>query len=80
VSVSVSLGFFDDIIIPPDALQHPSRLYPFAWRSLYRREAVLSQTDLARFNTDCCPKQIIHNLSKICIKIGNVHFYTLRCQ
>lgn len=23
--VSVTLGFFDDIIIPPDALQHPSR-------------------------------------------------------
>ena len=29
VSVSVSLGFYDDILIPPDALQHPSRLYPF---------------------------------------------------
>ena len=28
-SVSVSLGFFDDIMIPADALQHPSRLYPF---------------------------------------------------
>ena len=28
--VSVSLGFFDDIVIPSDALQHPSRLYPFA--------------------------------------------------
>ncbi|KAI0241387.1 DNA-directed RNA polymerase III subunit RPC8 [Lamellibrachia satsuma] len=26
--VHVSLGFFDDILIPPDALQHPSRFHP----------------------------------------------------
>jgi hypothetical protein len=25
ISFPVSLGFFDDIIIPPNALQHPSR-------------------------------------------------------
>ncbi len=34
--VAVSLGFFDDILIPADALQHPSRLYPLDspfWRS-----------------------------------------------
>ncbi|VDI63051.1 DNA-directed RNA polymerase III subunit RPC8 [Mytilus galloprovincialis] len=26
--VYVSMGFFDDILIPADAMQHPSRLYP----------------------------------------------------
>ncbi|KAH9365379.1 hypothetical protein HPB48_011409 [Haemaphysalis longicornis] len=26
--VFVSMGFFDDILITPDGLQHPSRLYP----------------------------------------------------
>uniref|UniRef100_A0A8W8I3Z3 DNA-directed RNA polymerase III subunit RPC8 n=1 Tax=Magallana gigas TaxID=29159 RepID=A0A8W8I3Z3_MAGGI len=27
--VYVSIGIFDDILIPADAMQHPSRLYPF---------------------------------------------------
>lgn len=29
VLISVSIGIFDDILIPADAMQHPSRLYPF---------------------------------------------------
>ena len=34
VYISVSLGFFDDIIITSDSLQHPTRLYPFWSKSL----------------------------------------------
>ncbi|PIO31602.1 hypothetical protein AB205_0102750, partial [Aquarana catesbeiana] len=26
--VHVSLGFFDDIVIPPESLQQPAKLYP----------------------------------------------------
>jgi hypothetical protein len=25
------MGFFDDIFIPEDAMQHPSKLYPFVY-------------------------------------------------
>lgn len=28
VDSTVSLGFFDDIIIPPESLQQPAKLYP----------------------------------------------------
>jgi hypothetical protein len=31
ICFSVSMGFFDDILIPADAMQHPSRLYPRAY-------------------------------------------------
>ncbi len=31
---SVSMGFFDDILITADALQHPSRLYPWSTPSI----------------------------------------------
>lgn len=30
----VSLGFFDDILIPPEALQQPAKLYPLKSSSL----------------------------------------------
>lgn len=28
LSLPVSLGFFDDILIPPESLQQPAKLYP----------------------------------------------------
>lgn len=28
---TVSLGFFDDIVIPPESLQQPAKLYPAQW-------------------------------------------------
>lgn len=28
ILLAVSIGIFDDILIPVDAMQHPSRLYP----------------------------------------------------
>ncbi len=31
VDSAVSLGFFDDIIIPPESLQQPAKLYPESW-------------------------------------------------
>lgn len=28
VSFTVTMGFFDDILIPPESLQQPAKLYP----------------------------------------------------
>lgn len=68
--VSVSMGFFDDIFIPEDALHHPSKLYPLkAWfpvvgseRDLVCRQAgwrillknVAARKEVATFVKDVC--------------------------
>jgi hypothetical protein len=40
---AVSLGFFDDILIPHQNLQHPKRLYPLA----------MLKTLFIKFNVNC---------------------------
>lgn len=37
------MGFFDDILIPADAMQHPSRLYPKAYCNINLKEKKINE-------------------------------------
>lgn len=47
--VPVSLGFFDDILIPPESLQQPAKLYPPKVKVGHRGAQVFPKDNLCSF-------------------------------